>query len=69
VPLSKEPPKRVAADVWWKNSATKEVFDRILYDPENMLRRAGENALNLWTGFAVQPQRGVWKKCATTFGA
>jgi hypothetical protein len=61
-PAGQGAPRLVPADVWWKRSGSKTVYDRVLYDPEGKRALPGERILNTWRGFAVTPAQGSWRK-------
>jgi hypothetical protein len=54
--------KRVAAASWWVQYPQKEVFDHVIYDPENKLARPNERVWNLYRGFAIEEAKGSWRR-------
>jgi hypothetical protein len=58
VAKGRQPHARSKANVWFEHP-NRRTFDRVDFDPSGKSR---PGVYNLWTGFAVEPQRGNWDK-------
>jgi hypothetical protein len=54
--------KNMSAFQYWTTSPRRYTVERVIYDPEGKLTLPGETIENTWTGFAIQPARGSWKR-------
>ncbi len=55
-----KPITKSAAEIWLRSPERRQFLRGVIFDPSG--RRAPAGTLNLWTGFAVQPKPGSWRR-------